>query len=148
MGADHRLVRMRHRGREIDVDEEMAPLIQELWRAGIETVACCQEGEDGLAWIEFRQAGDAERFLNAVAVYEDGNASLYRRLSWLAFTPDEEGGARLHPKSWRYWVRPVDETLQTEGPASNRPAFVLSLSVLFPREDLPILLGRMRGRNG
>jgi hypothetical protein len=46
----------------IEIDEELAPLIRKLWDAGVKTSSCCQEGEPGVAWIQFPSPAEALRF--------------------------------------------------------------------------------------
>ncbi len=46
----------------ISVDEEMAPLLAEVWRLGLLTWASCQDWGDGTAQIVFVFAEDAHRF--------------------------------------------------------------------------------------
>ena len=69
--TQHKQVAIEWRGRRAEVDEEMAPLILALWRAGISTTLSCQENRPGIAWIAFATPEDARRFLNRVAVYPD-----------------------------------------------------------------------------
>jgi hypothetical protein len=47
----------------IDIDVKLAPLIEQLWRLGIETNQCCEEEWPGLASIEFPGTGGATEFL-------------------------------------------------------------------------------------
>jgi len=47
----HKQVRIRHGEMEADVDEEIAPLILELWRAGVETISSCQNYLGFGVWI-------------------------------------------------------------------------------------------------
>jgi len=47
----------------IDVDAKLAPLIEQVWRLGIETNGCCEEQSPGLASIDFPGTGGASEFL-------------------------------------------------------------------------------------
>jgi hypothetical protein len=44
----------------IPIDEDMAPIITFLWRQQIKTYACCQESQDGTAFISFDHDARAE----------------------------------------------------------------------------------------
>jgi hypothetical protein len=52
------------RRRKVEIDELLAPLIQELWDREVMTLHCCQayEGLPGAAQIEFASSFDVERF--------------------------------------------------------------------------------------
>lgn len=67
--------------RREEIDEAIAPLIEALWRAGIPTLMSCQETKPGTAWIEFEDLKHLRQFLNLVAQYEEGDDSLYDRIS-------------------------------------------------------------------
>jgi hypothetical protein len=69
--ATHKQTRVAWQGREAEVDEELAPLILALWKAGIDTLLSCQENRPGVAWICFPTARDAKNLLDAVAVCPD-----------------------------------------------------------------------------
>jgi len=60
-----------------EIDEQLAPLIRESWKAGIQTIMSCQETDPGLAWIDFESVNDLVKFLNIVALYEAGVDTLY-----------------------------------------------------------------------
>jgi hypothetical protein len=47
----------------IEIDADLAPLIGKLWDAGVKTTSCCQEGEPGVAWIQFPSRAEALRFV-------------------------------------------------------------------------------------
>jgi hypothetical protein len=77
--TEHRQVFVKVGDFEAEVDEELAPLIKELARAGIVTVMSCQENRPGVAWIVFLSVEDLGAFLNIVAEYDPEEASFYRR---------------------------------------------------------------------
>ena len=39
--VNHKQVRIKHRGRDVEVDELLAPVIRDLWRQGFRTVSSC-----------------------------------------------------------------------------------------------------------
>lgn len=143
--TQHRQVRVTVGGIVADVDEELAPLIEQLWKAGIATSLSCQENRPGIAWIMFPLVGDLSRFLDIVAEYDPEDASLYRRIS---LASDDEG-------CWEYDVLPEDDALHEEflnGGVEEwhegEACFYFNVSVRFPRTDLPTLLQRLMRHNG
>jgi hypothetical protein len=140
-----------------DVDVEIAPLVFELWRGGIETVSACQdEGESllalahsapwlveqsrvyaGRAYVDLLHTDDACRFLDAVTNAGPRNA-LYRRMSSLA-TPD----------AWEVRLALYD-TLSTQetGDWNSPSAFGVGVvRVRFPRGDVEEVVDRLQRWN-
>jgi hypothetical protein len=118
-------------GREVEVDEMLAPFIKELWAAGIDTVTCCQDaGESwarmvdrsphlatratldaGYAYVEFFGADDAAEFMTVVA-NAGPYGKFYRRMTrW------------LEPGGWRGFTSSTASTSQCgeHRRHSNRP---------------------------
>src|SRR5437879_5868276 len=79
----HKAVRVRVGAWEEQIDDRLAPLVREIWKADISTLMSCEETEPGTAWIEFDSVADLVRFLNIVAVYEPGVDTLYNRINHL-----------------------------------------------------------------
>lgn len=153
----HKQVRIKHPdGRQIKVDEGLAPLLSSLWSLEIETEFSCQqtfeEGQSGKEeptgpmWIAFSFSHDAEEFLDI----------LYRSLNpngedWSEETPDTPEGAKWErvtgywptrdkPKDiWTYGVHLVIE--EGLGP-------ILRPSIDFPVTDYPWVLEVCRQRSG
>ena len=142
LATTHKQVRVKEGYFEADIDEELAPLIQELWKADLATVLSCQENLPGIVWIEFLITTDLAEFLSIVAEYEPECESLYHRI--LGHT-DVEG-------CWEYDFFPADFALH-EGRDGitdwheGAPDFYFNASVRFPRTDLPMLLDRMMQHN-
>lgn len=121
----HPAVTMTYKGRPVEVDRKIAPLLAEVWLANLKTDgSCAGEGPNG--WDEqsvrlgFSTSDDAARFLDIVhEVYEQSPAP------W---------PIRAIP-SWMKGVPP-------------RPRFQFAISVFFPRRDLKRVLRRMREHNG
>jgi hypothetical protein len=135
---------------QASIDEDMASLIGELWKAGIVTVTSCEENRPGIAWIQFATAEDAACFLDIVVRYEEGDDTLY---NWVTGR-----WAREHPPAasrWGYALLPEDLALHAEVDEDDSvdewhdgvPEFVFSVSVRFPRTDLGIVLERMMQHN-
>lgn len=147
----HPTVLLRIGEQEAEIDVEIAPLIEQIWTAGIETTNSCQENQPGMAWIEFLTAIDAADFLNAVAgEYSNEFDSLYNRIAhgWepLASRPVGWCEYSLHPWDASVEQKWVNEDEIDEAP-TGPPEFVFSVSVRFPRTDIPLLIERMRASN-
>ena len=151
MKGKHKMVRVQVGSREADIDEEIAPLIEEIWRADLGTVNSCQDNPPGIVWIEFEIAFQAAEFLDIVAgPYSEEFDSLYNRirLMWERTTGPVEG-------AWQYDIRPSDMSVDMcvvddeyiEEKPTGPPEFVFEVSIRFPRSDLPILLERLRAFN-
>lgn len=134
--------------RSADIDEMLAPLIEALWRLGIETLTCCQDaGESNADWVEtlphmdaYVQArkgwafidfpiDDGLRFLTAVAQAGPRDAFYVRMTHWAA------------PDAWEVKVKPMDVAMFDHTELSD---FELRLlQVCFPVYDLPEILERV-----
>ncbi len=149
---EHPQVRIAIGKREAEVDEGIAPLIAELWKADIDTVMSCQDNL-GRVWIEFSSAVDAERFLDIVAGdYSADVHSLYNRVT--GEYEDEDWRTFRAEHAWRYDCHPldyngplIDDAGEIEQPAASERAIVLNVSVRFPKYDLDEVLSRMRAHN-
>jgi hypothetical protein len=143
----HKQVRVEWDGRGADVDEDLAPLILALWRAGIDTMMSCQENRPGIAWICFPTPLDAKMFLDLVAVYPDETdvpfwETLYGRVAGFGSDGD-----------WEYTVNVDDLGVQediidgkVEATCIGPSDFMFDVSVRFPRTDLPLILERLQAR--
>ena len=138
---------------EADIDVEIAPLILEIWRAGITTTFSCQGGRSGLAWIQFLTSGDAAQFLNSVVgPYDKDEDSLYSRIRHgrRTFYQPYDG-------HWIYEAHVQDNSTEFvragQGKGSlceisyGTPELCFRYSVRFPRSDIPTLERRMRQMN-
>ena len=63
--VSHKVVKVWHSrwDRDIDIDEQLAPLIRLLWKHGVDTCQCCHEYRPGEACIEFPGTKDVCQFL-------------------------------------------------------------------------------------
>jgi hypothetical protein len=61
------MIKVNFNCRKVRIDEGIAPLIAELWKAGIKTTMSCEENRPGVMWILFPHTWFAELFLTAVA---------------------------------------------------------------------------------
>lgn len=120
-----------------EIDEVIAPLIRELWIAGISTAMSCQEEYRETAWIEFHFVDELEKFLNIVATYDASGHSLYARIA---------GHSCSHAavKSWSYVLTPLDlgDNIENEAVGNRRVKFEFSANVY-----IPILVERLATYN-
>lgn len=137
------------------VDEGIAPLILELWKAECDTVLSCQENRPGVVWVCFSTAADAERFLDIVARYEEDVDSLYNRIAH-QWARDEEPHEGPPPDDWKYTAVLNDFAISDgnelpdgsiEQSHAGRCCFSFGISVRFPASDMPVILQRLREFN-
>jgi len=135
---------IRHGPFEAEVDEELAPLVLGLWRAGIETASACQDEAEsdaevggagaaahrGRAYVEFVSLDDALRFYDLVAASGCDDEGLYARI-----------GSHAVPGSWEARLTMYDTRLTTgTGDLSGPPRFAAGVvRVRFPRTDIAAL---------
>jgi hypothetical protein len=154
--TEHKQVRVRCNGQSGNIDEELAPLIRALWKAGIYTTNSCQENQPGIAWIEFSSFDDAKKFLDLVAVYpagwdrrsKNGGKSVSKVPFWKTLygriTNCGDGG------DWQFDVHPFDFGVEEKlvkdeiitrciGPAY----FEMYVSIRFPKSDVPLILEQL-----
>lgn len=132
----------------VPIDREIAPLIRALWELEIATLNSCQDNH-GRVWIEFASAADAEDFLDRVAVYEGELDTLYNRIRGEWEPLDYENWRERD--AWWYSALPhdlsVDQELteddEIEETCTGPPQFIFSVSVRFPRRDLPSVVERI-----
>ena len=149
MNTEHKMVPVEYSGLSALIDEGIAPLIRELWKAGIVTLMSCEENRPGWMWIDFAHVTAAEHFVSIVARYETGIESLYNRIrgEWEPLTGDLVG-------KWQYAVSPMDvavEESETDGHIEEAcvgpSVFLFTLSIRFPKADYSTVLARMREHN-
>ena len=127
------------------VDAGLAPLIEQLWRAGIDTRQCCEaHSATGKVWISFPTATDAELFLNAVVSTDQTGWARAQTWSFgqyeAAAQPLQGDELSDHPAGWEFHAWVEDGALGT-GDAAE---FWIGVAVLFPRHDLDHVLERVR----
>ncbi len=145
----HRTVPVRIGPWHADIDEAIAPLIREMWIAGIETEMSCQQDGFGKVWISFTELADLVRFLNIVAEYEVGATTLYNRMNPRLRLDDMN-------LAWEYEMFVDDSALilveshaemPDEYDYDEPPHFYFTFSVRFPPSDLSRVLARMKWHN-
>lgn len=128
-GKGHPTVHVSYGEEDADIDENLAPLILECWKAGFGTNMSCQETEPDEAWIEFADTESARMFVGIV-------------VGWF----DEDGEFAAHcmghlSDGWYYFASPI---WPADG-SNSIPDFCIS--VYFPHGDIPVALRRIREHN-
>ena len=125
-----------------EIDEDLAPLIREIWKAGIETLMSCQETEPGIAWIEFDSIPELLRFLDLITTYEPGVDTLYNRIHHQLTGP-------MSAPTWEYQLNLMDMFEgQEEQLIDQRACFDATVGVYFPQTDIPRLVDCLESFNG
>ena len=103
MPTEHEQMLVKVDGQQALIDRGIAPLIEELWKADIDTYNSCEENQPGIMWIQFATVRDGERFLNIVTRYAEGSECLYNRITqyWSSDEATEE-------RFWDYHALPSD----------------------------------------
>jgi hypothetical protein len=123
-------------GRNVaEIDELLAPLIREIWIAGIQTEESCQEFRDGEgeAWILFWNVTGFRRFLKAVTTEKD--SPLYKRIVKNADDPRT---------NWRCQLDMDDLNRDRE---ATKIVVRLSPALFFPQSDIPALVTLLKKYN-
>ncbi|MEX1027385.1 MAG: hypothetical protein WD049_05170 [Candidatus Paceibacterota bacterium] len=121
----------------VEIDKALAPLIQQMWLAEIDTCQSCQEAKPGMAWIAFPDVEELMRFLQLVTRYESGIDTLYNRIL------KEFAGPTSAP-AWEVELELWDEGfVYGEGVVS----LAENLGVYFPVTDIPVLIQRLEEFN-
>ena len=102
-----------------EVDEEIAPLLLDLWRLELPGRRTPVEDNFGKVWIEFADGGIAEGFLSIVAgMHEEGVESLYNGVVGLDVPPDggetDESWDEFWERAWDYKVQAHDRNLHDD----------------------------------
>ena len=124
-------------GHAVQIDIELAGIIESLWKLGINTRGCCQNESETLTrpsavqrgYIGFELVDDLQRFLGLF----DGTAIAGHR--WQNFDwADEVGGpvVEVPPIGWTYRI-------DVRRPGPKRDAIEIGASVRFPVGDIPMI---------
>ena len=135
----HPTVPLQWEAQAADIDVKIAPLVLEMWKAGIKTLGSCQGHPKGWVWLQFDSLVDLGSFLDIVARFAKGDPSLAKRMVFGYHRPDGP-----HKKQW--WYRMVADDIsvdEIETPAGDLveerlgpPDFWVLVAVHFPRSDL------------
>ena len=116
--------------KEACVDRRIAPLITELWSAGIDTDSSCEDTGDGRAQLVFSSAAAFERLLKLIKpLHRPGIDTLYIRVGG-------SGNDR-----WELTVlRPTGDFVE------NAPE-TIRVAALLPASDLELVMQQLRHRS-
>lgn len=147
----HKQVRVKYGKLDEHIDELIAPLILEMWRAGIKTNMSCQSTfENKKIWVEFPDTMEVATFLTIVtSVFKPGKDSLHNRIDFY-WVPDNWKAWEL--KCWEFEIFAVDASIDHgetwEGDVRVcPPLWYFTISVRFPKSDLPIVIERLQEHN-
>jgi len=143
MSSEHTKTVVRHLAHSAAIDQELAPLIFELWKAQISTSASCQESPKGRAWIRFSSPADALSFLNVVIKYVPEEEPFYRRMIGRDKTPRDWKYA-LEPEQVTDWASDAADQLNWKPP--SRVAF--EVTIWIPTDDVSVVAALLKDYNG
>lgn len=121
---EHKTVPLKFGDEQIEIDEEIAPLIQALWEVGIHTIACC-EGHEGDAFVCFETQKDAERFMLRMFVTGIQVDAFGYAMPW-------------ELEKWR-WVTWPHINLVLNASGSTVPTCVFGVRLDFPADHIPLI---------
>jgi hypothetical protein len=99
----HRTVQVRHpSGRTVDIDENIAPLIADLWQRRVGTSQSCEASAPGTVWIAFPDSDNALRFLARVGVSEGSDDDLSHRALMLCAPASPKAERSVDTMLWRH----------------------------------------------
>jgi hypothetical protein len=94
--TSHETVTMSHCGQMIRIDRNIAPLISEIWRLGLETINSCENNvPENYMWIEFANEASLRQLLDIVLINESGQSELYKKISDYPYS---------YPNAWQITI--------------------------------------------
>ena len=130
--------------RKGEIDKKIAPLIETLWKLEIDTCNSCEDN-NGVVWIEFFTANDAEQFFNIVAKFSHSIKSMYNRLrqGWDSGDTSDFWEYNAHVSDFGVDSE-VDETdTYVTETFTGEHQFCVHVSVRFPKKDLKTVTKRV-----
>lgn len=103
----HPSIQVEYNGTLVDIDQDIAPLIQELWRVGLNTTQCCQarrnlasnirdEGPERV-WIQFETREMAKTFIERVLAQVDKEDENFHWETSIGKTPSKRSSVYFSP---------------------------------------------------
>jgi hypothetical protein len=164
MRTDHKQKRVRANGWSANVDKGLAPLIKELWKAGIYTTNSCEDNRpggiyqgpypdyevmtgserwpDGCVWIGM-PADCALKFMKIIVDFE-GDQNFYLRLfegEWVGIHFTKMWEFKVSMFDWSYVID--DDGHSLDGPSELE----FMISMRFPKEDLEKVYAKVKEHN-
>jgi len=136
-------------GAQVDIDEDMIPLVRTLWSLGLETTACCQDFGDGTAGQREVSQNRCGYGGDAFIAFYAGYAWLKMPVSYAKLLVDFLTGTEFHgkvaqrwaPGSWRMHVPMVFADGRGIDLADDA-------QIHFPREQIPALTSVLENIRG
>jgi len=135
------------------VHPAVAPLMIEIWKAGIVTIDSQPEHRVGWVQLEFMTRRDARKFVNPAARYDVDPFGIYNRIrgDWVANDTEQEVHGR-----WEFGLHPCDIAIEQDETSENGDDerttgpvdFQFAVSIAFPISDTSMLVQRLREFNG
>ncbi len=150
----HDAVVVRHGRMRAHIDEAIAPLVLETWKAGVETHCSCEDAEWHFAdkkrgkWVQlgFPSFADAQAWLRIVAGHKKGGHSLYNRA--LSFVPRGSDCTSWRRRRWRWEISTRDTSADWGKDVVYAPtALDFLVFVYFTCAEVPLLVRRLRTHN-
>lgn len=138
--TEHPQVWIEYEQMSADVDEGIADLILEMWRAGIDTIMSCQDNPPGRVWLDL-PVSDVVDFLEiAAGDYDTDVESIFNRsVCW----EDADDWRQFRAqRAWQYKAIPGCYS----GPGEV-PLITVDISIRFPHSDYEEVLRRFRSHN-
>jgi len=130
---EHKTTLVEHGDYSAQIDIEIAPLIHELWKGDMYTLASCQGDSDDDIWIKFENPNASALFL--------ATALCTGTLSIEVFNDN-------HPESWHYCCHPYYITMDDEErPGKTYDIIEFSTCVYFPKAHLKKVMHQVRLSN-
>jgi hypothetical protein len=128
-------------GHDIDIDENIAPLISEIWKAQINTNNSCQDNVPAdYVWVEFSSINDFDKFINIINNSLTERSTMYERMMGYD-GPHWRYNSLMHDENEVY-ESDVDDIV-----AIGPPKFKVTISLRFPQCDLDEVYTRVRDYN-
>ncbi len=126
----HRQLRVQWGPRSANVDERLAPIIQEIWRRDFDTIGSCEELEEtnphcGMAYVSFPFLAHGGEFVHLLAEAGIECASDRKRMGIRSDKGDELTFDILNVRFWPRDFSRILETLRGERPHIELPCYVL-----------------------
>lgn len=142
---NHKTIPLKYRGELVEIDEQIAPLMSQIWKAKITTLNSCQDNvPSGYIWIQFDSSRDCDQFLTIIFKNQDINSPavipIYKRA--------------MHPYNhklsghWEYRVNleslEQNDSEESEDLTTFNPILLVgtAVSVRFPQQDLDFIYQR------
>lgn len=147
-GHIHETVDVRHRHLRARIDKDIAPLILETWRAGVETHCSCQDASvlgperqwvNGWIQLGFPSVVEVRRWSRIITKHQKGGRSLYNRIT--------QSGCR-GVVCWHYEISAYDASYDEAADDVVGPSTLeFRVFVYFPRRDLAVVMRRLHAFN-